>query len=60
MDLFLHCMLCGSEWRSETRVYPEEVKTVIQTDPGEEETKDAKEAKEEKEPGERECLTTER
>jgi hypothetical protein len=50
-------MLCGSEWRSETRIYPEEV---IQTDPGEEETKDAKEAKEEKEPGERECLTTER
>lgn len=26
VDLFIHCMLCGSEWKREARVTPEEVK----------------------------------
>jgi len=52
MDLFLHCMLCGSEKRSMARVYPEEDVTDNET---EDKTENAENADErvEKEPGEK-------
>lgn len=49
MDLFLHCMLCGSEKRSMARVYPEECVTDKETEERIEKT----EEKVEKEPGEK-------
>ena len=49
MDLFLHCMLCGSEKRSMARVYPEECVTDKETEERIEKTDE----KVEKEPGEK-------
>ena len=54
MDLFLHCMLCGSEKRSMARVYPEECVTDRETEQRETEQRVEKtEEKVEKEPGEK-------
>lgn len=54
MDIWIHCMLCGSEWRSERQVYPETetAPTEVKKITAEEKRVDA----EEKEPGERDAL----
>lgn len=52
MDLWIHCMLCGSEWRGDTIREPRRrtIKPQEEREPGEvEETKDTKDTKETKE-----------
>ncbi len=51
MDLWIHCMLCGSEWRSPTQIQPktETTKELI--------AEKTIKREEEKEPGERDLLS---
>lgn len=59
MDLWIHCMLCGSEWRSERQIYPETAITIT-SETARVTVEERRVDTEEKEPGEQDALSPQR